>query len=117
MFLEPLIPSLWHRSPGPVKWLLSRVAYFICAQFDSITHKPTTFTRQTAGDAIALSGKVDIRALLKEHDLPPELDSLAADYPLDDWQDILALADLTSGSLERELKANPQLEHLRRAAR
>jgi hypothetical protein len=106
--------ELWDRSPRPVKWLLSEIANVLCSRLDGITSHPTALTRLRIADIIALCDKVDIGALLNERNLPDDLQALISEYPRDGWRDILGAASSPRVEIERALKANPHLEHLRR---
>jgi hypothetical protein len=108
------VHDLWSKSPRPVKWLLSEVANVLCSRLDSITSHPTALTCLRFGDIIALCDKVDLGALLNERDLPDDLQALVSEYSRDDWHEMLSLASSPRADIERALRANPHLGHLRR---
>jgi hypothetical protein len=119
----PLIPDIWQQnrvhdlwssSPRPVKWLLSEVANVVCSRLDSITSHPTTLARLRAADIVGLCDKVDIGLLLNESDLPSDLQELVSEYPREHWKDLLSIAGLVREDIERDLRANPRLDYLRR---
>lgn len=106
--------ALWHRSPRPIQWLLSRVADVVCQELDRYTSKQTINTLQIAGEVIGLTEMLDILKVLDEPDLPREIRQSILDFTAREWREVLSMAGMTETTIELCLRQNPEFNHLRR---